>query len=137
MRESSKANRRARDRRGLELFWNQVDDDGLSGLFFCFCRFWATAAELSFWTSTGSGTIDPGELDILMVKMGMVLNRKQKREAMAAMDDDGSGCISFAEFEAWWARRPGATGAEGANVKILERSMADQRPFSLPEIYRR
>jgi Ca2+-binding EF-hand superfamily protein len=111
MRESSKANRRARDRRGLELFWNQVDDDG-------------------------SGTLERGELDILMIKMGMVLNRKQKREAMAAMDDDGSGCISFAEFEAWWkARRPGATGAE-VNSTMLERSLADRRPVSLPEIYR-
>ena len=50
----------------------------------------------------GSGKLDSKEVRKLVTLLGQQLSDKEFREAMTAMDRDGSGQVSFSEFDAWW-----------------------------------
>jgi hypothetical protein len=49
-----------------------------------------------------SGALDQGEVTLLIESLGVRLNKKQLKQAMEAMDEDGSGEIDFEEFSGWW-----------------------------------
>jgi hypothetical protein len=49
----------------------------------------------------GSDTLDEGEVCELAKSLGKVLDDAGVRAAMAEMDRDGSGAVSFAEFSEW------------------------------------
>eukprot|EP01046_Picozoa_sp_COSAG06_P052999 COSAG06_NODE_9055_length_2001_cov_3.399579_2_plen_173_part_01 len=50
----------------------------------------------------GSGSLDRDEVGELCKTMGKALSQKGIDKAMADMDEDESGLISFDEFEPWW-----------------------------------
>ena len=88
LRESDKAARRRSERHTLESYWNQIDADE-------------------------SGRLELNELSTLIVKLGQELSQKQVQAAMEEIDFDGSGHVSFGEFEAWWSKRSGSLQADG------------------------
>ena len=50
----------------------------------------------------GSGALDINEVAELCKRLGKSLNKKEVDAALEAMDADGSGEISFEEFQPWW-----------------------------------
>lgn len=71
----------------------------------------ATQAVFNRFDLDGSGEIDKDELVALCAELGRRLTPKEEEQALSVLDKDGSGMISFAEFDAWWAG--------GANVNLL------------------
>ena len=53
----------------------------------------------------GSGTLDRGEVRACMESMGKKLSDKEFDSAMAEIDADNSGEVSFEEFLEWWQRQ--------------------------------
>ena len=54
-----------------------------------------------------SGFLDKAEITQLCTEMGKKLNKKELQSMMEEMDSDGSGEVSFPEFEAWWQMHNG------------------------------
>jgi len=50
----------------------------------------------------GSGSLDLGEVEAAADRLGFPLEGDGLKEAMVAMDADGNGQVSRAEFELWW-----------------------------------
>ena len=48
--------------------------------------------------------LDEGEILAMSVQLGHRLSASELRDAMAAMDEDGSGEVDFREFYGWWGR---------------------------------
>lgn len=65
--------------------------------------------------SDGSGFLDADEVKELCKKLGKSLNKSDVEAALNAMDADGSGEISFGEFQPWW---------EAENVKAAKKREA-------------
>eukprot|EP01052_Picozoa_sp_SAG31_P029962 SAG31_NODE_3030_length_4767_cov_3.085904_2_plen_235_part_00 len=92
----------------------------------------------------GSGMLEAKEIESLCKTMGKKLNKKGRQAAMAEMDSDGSGSVSFDEFNAWWRENGGkalenfpaaaeaedpaieGTGAEAAEVQEDSEATASQ-----------
>lgn len=53
----------------------------------------------------GSGSIDRGELSRLLEALGQGIDEDELAIALDVIDTNGSGRISWAEFEAWWSAR--------------------------------
>lgn len=49
-----------------------------------------------------SGTIDAREFAKILEALGVEPDDEQVREAVAEIDTDGSGRLSWAEFSRWW-----------------------------------
>ena len=49
-----------------------------------------------------TGMLDEDELRKVMTDMGKVLSDSEFAQAMAEIDEDGSGEIDFDEFLGWW-----------------------------------
>ena len=81
------------------------------------------------YLSDGSGILERKEVSRLLVKVGRKLTQKQIDAAMDEIDRDGSGCVSFLEFERW-ATRNGRLIA--ANSKNTGHVPFVQRAASLP-----
>ena len=62
----------------------------------------------------GSGSLDAEELAVFVRKLKPTrfMGPRQVAEAMAEMDSDGSGRVSFDEFEEWWRQGGSLTTAE-------------------------
>ena len=71
----------------------------------------------------GSGKLDSKEVRTLVTQLGQQLSDKEFREAMSAMDSDGSGQVSFSEFEAWW--KGSDEGSADANAEELSDLFAE------------
>ena len=76
---SQEAQERAKEEKRLQQLWRRFDNDQ-------------------------SGSLDMNEICQVMNALGHTdLSKEQLQAAMAEMDTDVSGEVSFAEFEAWWA----------------------------------
>jgi calmodulin len=53
----------------------------------------------------GGGTLSRDEVVVLGEKLGLYFHGTELDEAMAAMDEDGSGEVDFHEFYEWWVAR--------------------------------
>ena len=64
----------------------------------------------------GSGEIDAGELRALLTTLGKEQSDDELAVALAALDTDGDGSISYEEFLWWWSKGFSfeALGARGA-----------------------
>ena len=51
-----------------------------------------------------SGTIEIGELELLLKDLGVEATEERKREAFALLDVDHNGVITYEEFGIWWRR---------------------------------
>eukprot|EP01043_Picozoa_sp_COSAG02_P056564 COSAG02_NODE_6722_length_3401_cov_4.311932_1_plen_657_part_10 len=65
----------------------------------------------------GSGSLSTKEIKKLVEQLGQNLSDKEFKEAMNSMDRDGSGQVSFSEFEAWW--KGSEEGSADANTEEL------------------
>eukprot|EP01043_Picozoa_sp_COSAG02_P004426 COSAG02_NODE_115_length_35467_cov_292.837056_7_plen_943_part_00 len=50
----------------------------------------------------GGGSLDHGEIEGLITRLGMHMTTEQMQAAFAEMDADGEGAIDMEEFEQWW-----------------------------------
>ena len=74
----------------------------------------------------GSGTLEAGEIRRLCAAMGAALSDAELSDAMAAIDTDRNGRVSFEEFVAWRTRQSGASEAgEGAEGGASPRTGAE------------
>ena len=55
----------------------------------------------------GNGSLDHDEITALCVKMGKRFTPSQMKAAIFQMDADGSGEVSYEEFENWWSHNGG------------------------------
>lgn len=53
----------------------------------------------------GSGSIDRAELARLLEALGQQLSEEELEIALSVIDANGSGRVSWSEFEAWWSSR--------------------------------
>jgi Ca2+-binding EF-hand superfamily protein len=51
-----------------------------------------------------TGCLDASEILQLSAQLGHKLSAKELREAMAVIDEDGTGEVDFREFYKWWSR---------------------------------
>lgn len=51
----------------------------------------------------GNSTLERDEILAMSTKLGQDMSEQQCDEAMAAMDEDGNGTVSFDEFKQYWA----------------------------------
>jgi calmodulin len=70
----------------------------------------------------GSGILDRGEVQQLMISLGTNLSTGEFENAMRAMDGDGSGEVDFTEFLSWWEVNEAEIGAQ---VRALQEDMAN------------
>ena len=52
----------------------------------------------------GNGTLDEAEVHQMFNRLGRRLAGEKFEEAMAQMDSDGDGQVTFDEFEKWWRK---------------------------------
>ena len=69
-----------------------------------------------------SGALDIDEIEKLCKSLGKNMSKKEVASALADMDADGSGEISFEEFEPWW---------ESENAKKAAKRQPAGRPFDV------
>ena len=50
----------------------------------------------------GGGTLDAAEISAMAERLGAPLKKKELKEAMGVMDEDGSGEVDIDEFLMWW-----------------------------------
>lgn len=50
----------------------------------------------------GGGTLDAGEISAMAERLGAPLRKRELKEAMELMDEDGSGEVDIEEFLLWW-----------------------------------
>ena len=67
----------------------------------------------------GGGTLDKDEVQMLMVKLGLVVNDWELAKVMRAMDPNGDGEVDVDEFLLWWSRA-------GAALKKKMTTLADE-----------
>ena len=60
------------------------------------------------------GFLDASEILQLSGKFGNKLSATELREALAIMDEDGSGKIDFRKFYMWWSREDKAVSTRRA-----------------------
>jgi hypothetical protein len=77
LKEREKVAQLDADAQTLAEMWQQIDDAG------------------------GSGVLERPELSRLLIKVGKKLSQRQVDAAMDEIDQDGSGAVSFLEFERW------------------------------------
>ena len=73
----------------------------------------------------GSGAIDKDELRAMLIKLGKPSSDAMLERAMAAMDPDGDGEITFDEFKQFW-------GQDGSGVDRLAKMEQAVRAQAIP-----
>jgi hypothetical protein len=71
-----------------------------------------------------SGLLEVAEFAELAQSLGRALSQRDCRDAMAEMDEDGSGEVDFEEFAAWWAKNKNSKGRWVGMVKDRARERA-------------
>lgn len=84
----------------------------------------STVAELAAVRETfdtidtdGSGTLDRSEVEKAVRMLGRYLSGTDVDDAMAEMDGDGNGEVSFAEFQTWWESGGKLSASERLDLK--------------------
>jgi hypothetical protein len=80
----------------------------------------------------GSNTLEREEVEELLRGLGKKLDETAVDEAMAEMDRDGGGDISFNEFLEWWQRIGSKMGAQG----LLNNATARRFIYDVPMFQR-
>ena len=65
----------------------------------------------------GSGTIDEKEFTKVTKELGIAMNKKEIKEAMGEMDEDGNGYAEFDEFAVWFDSLK-RTGVKAAAIRV-------------------
>ena len=76
----------------------------------------------------GGGVLDKDEIRSLARAMGVKLTDGELKDAMAEMDEDGSGEVDFEEFYHWWT-----VGREAAGG-VMAASLSADKPNAPFEI---
>ena len=71
----------------------------------------------------GSGYIDLPELRQCVIELGCTMNEAELATAMAAIDDNSDGKISFTEFVAWWTGDKKLGGNSGVMLAAMRAKM--------------
>jgi hypothetical protein len=66
-----------------------------------------------------SGQLDEGEVRDLVQALGQNMSNAEVRQAMAQMDPDQNGFVSFSEFSDWWGSLEGDKNASEEELKDL------------------
>jgi hypothetical protein len=76
----------------------------------------------------GGGTLDREEVAALAIRMGSPLTDVELDEAMADMDEDGSGDVDFGELKSWFARftSGGASGGGGKLAAMMRQAQTSE-----------
>lgn len=68
--------------------------------------------------------LEQEEVAAMAKRLGVPLNKRQLKAAMADMDEDGSGEVNFEEFLLWWrAQRATGCGGGGGGASKLGRAV--------------
>eukprot|EP01046_Picozoa_sp_COSAG06_P102124 COSAG06_NODE_48280_length_333_cov_0.858974_1_plen_96_part_01 len=67
----------------------------------------------------GGGSLDRGEVARMAEKMGAAMSEHELDAAMAEMDEDGSGDVSFDELVKWFSERKTASPLKDLMQKKL------------------
>ncbi len=68
----------------------------------------------------GGGSLDRGEVEALLKKLGQTLTPAALDETMALMDPDGDGEVTEAEFTEWWAANKDKEGGLAASLSAFK-----------------
>eukprot|EP00003_Mantamonas_plastica_P018393 TRINITY_DN3012_c0_g1_i2.p1 TRINITY_DN3012_c0_g1~~TRINITY_DN3012_c0_g1_i2.p1 ORF type:complete len:265 (+),score=107.67 TRINITY_DN3012_c0_g1_i2:49-795(+) len=79
------------------------------------------------YDSDQSGTIEPNELANLAKDLCEPMSDDELAKAMASIDKDGKGYITFEEFLEWWASDRDKDSQKGVKLRLMKLNLRSQK----------